>query len=305
MFGLIFLGVIGIILGFVSSNKENPLNKFRALFIVVGVCVISIGIFTSAVRQIDAGTVGVQKLFGEVQKEVLYEGLNLINPLIDVVKVDTRQQNYTMSSTPGEGNVRGEDGISVLTSDGLQVVIDLSVIFRINPVNAPEVIKTIGPKYESVIVRPTIRSKIRDIAANFLAIQLYSEKKEEFESELRVIIQEVFDKNGFILEQLLVRKIGLPESVKQSIEDKLKADQEAQKMQFVLQKERLEADRKRVEAQGIADRQKILDMGLSNKILMYEQIQVQKELVKSPNSKIIVLGADGKNSTPLIINGSR
>lgn len=304
MFGLIFLGVIGIILGFVASSRDNPLSRFKGLFYTVGILLVIVGILTSAVRQIDAGTVGVKKLFGKVQDEVLYEGLNLINPFMNVVEVDIKQQNYTMSSTQGEGKVRGGDGIAVLTSDGLQVGIDLTVIFRINPVKAPEVIKTIGPNYESVIVRPTIRSKIRDIAANFLAIQLYSEKKEEFEQELRIKIQDVFDKNGFILEQLLIRKIGLPESVKQSIEDKLKADQEAQKMQFVLQKEKLEAERKRVEATGIADRQRILDSGLSTKILLYEKIQVQKELVKSPNSKIILLG-ENNNGTPIIVNSGK
>lgn len=303
MIGLIFLGVIGLILAFVAGNRDNPLNRFKGIFYIFGFLFIAIGISTSAIKQIDAGTVGVKKLFGDVQDGVLTQGLNFINPLVNIVVVDIKQQNLSMQSETKEGG-SGESAISVLTSDGLQVNIDLSVIYRVDSKSAPKIIETIGVDFEKKRIKPVIRSKIRNNATKFSAVQLYSERREEFEKSLRDDISEDFDLNGFILEDLLVRKIDLPARLMESIEQKLTADQEAQRMEFVLQKEIQEAERRRVEARGVADAQKILDSGLTRKVLQYEQIQIQKELVKSQNSKIILLG-NNENGTPIIVNGEK
>lgn len=300
MFGLIFLGIISLVLGFAASNRENPLNRFKSLFYLAGVALVGIGILTSAVKQIDAGTIGVQKLFGKVQEKVLIQGLNFVNPLVEVVEVDIKQQNLSMQSETTEARSAGS-AIPVLTSDGLQVNIDLSVIYRVDSKSAPKIIETIGVDFEKKRIRPVIRSKIRNNATKFSAVQLYSERREEFEASLRSDISQDFELNGFILEDLLVRKIDLPTRLMESIEQKLTADQEAQRMEFVLDKEIREAERKRVEARGIADAQKILDSGLTNKVLRYEQIQVQKELVNSPNSKIILLGESDGKTPPFII----
>jgi regulator of protease activity HflC (stomatin/prohibitin superfamily) len=302
MIGLIVFGLIGIIIGIASGRTDNPLSKFKSLFIIVGVIFIALGVFNKGVKQIEAGTVGVKKLFGDVQEGVLYQGLNFVNPFLDIVIVDIKQQNLSMQSETSEGR-GGESAISVLTSDGLQVNIDLSVIYRVDPLVAPKIIEKIGVDFEKKRIKPVIRSKIRNNATKFSAVQLYSEKREEFEKLLRDDISEDFDINGFVLEDLLVRKIDLPTRLMESIEQKLTADQEAQRMQFVLQKEIQEAERKRVEARGVADAQKILDSGLTRKVLQYEQIQVQKELVKSQNAKVILLGND--NKTPIILNGER
>jgi len=258
-----------------------------------------IGIATQSIRQIDTGQIGIQKLFGKIQPNILVEGLNFVNPLVEVIKVDIKTQNYTMTSSTEETSM-ADDAIPVLTSDGLQVVIDLTALYRIIPSEAPNVIRTIGTGFEAKIVRPIIRSKIRNNAAAYEAIQLYSLKREEFETSLRDEIEADFNKRGFFLEQLLIRKINLPQSVKESIERKLTADQEAQRMEFVLVKEKQEAERKRVEAQGVADAQKILNSGLSEQVLKYESINVLKELVKSENAKVILMG-DGKNSPSVII----
>ncbi len=297
--GIIFFGVVVLVLGLVAKNQDNPLSRFRSLLIIVGALITVVGAGTQSIRQIDAGEIGIQKLFGKVQTKVLVEGLNFVNPLVEVIKVDVKTQNYTMTSQDEDKTI-GDDAIPVLTSDGLQVVIDLTALYRIIPEEAPKIIRTIGPVYETKIVRPIIRSKIRNNAAAYEAIQLYSLKREEFEISLRDEIEKDFNSRGFILEQLLIRKINLPQSVKESIERKINADQEAQRMEFVLNKEKQEAERKRVEAQGVADAQRILNLGLSDQVLRYESINVLKELVKSDNAKVIIMG-DGKNSPPVII----
>ena len=263
---------------------------------------IVLSIFSSMFKQINAGQVGVQSLYGSVQNDVLESGLRLINPLMDVTIFDTQTQNYTMSAVHDEGSKAGDDAIRVLSADGLEVIIDLSVLFKVKPSSAPEILRTIGTDYLDKIVRPIARTAIRDNAVAYDAVALYSSKRDEFQNKIFQTINKSFVKRGLELEQLLVRNITLPASVKTTIESKINAEQEAQKMTFVLQKERQEAERKRVEAQGIADYQRILSSGLSDKQLQYETILAQKEIALSPNTKIIIMG-NGKNA-PIILGGN-
>jgi len=179
-------------------------------------------------------------------------------------------------------------------------VIDLTVLYRISPQDAPKIFKQIGVNYSDKIVRPVTRTRIRDNAVYYEAVALYSTKRDEFQQRIFRTIEEDFKKRGLLLENLLVRNITLPQSVKAAIELKINAEQEAQKMQFVLQKERQEAERKRVEAQGIADYQRIISESLTEKQLQYEQIKAMKELAASPNAKIIMMG---KSGTPVILDG--
>ncbi|MFN0015167.1 MAG: prohibitin family protein, partial [Saprospiraceae bacterium] len=238
-------------------------------------------------------------LFGKVQPGILTEGLNMVNPLVDVVDYDVKTQNYTMSAVHDEGDQEGDDAIRVLTADGLEVVIDLSVLYHIVPEKSPDILRSIGRDIKDVIVRPVSRTKIRDNAVFYDAVALYSTKREEFQLKIFQSIEKEFTARGIVLENLLIRNIQLPESVKQTIESKINADQESQKMKFVLDKERQEADRKRVEAQGIADYQRILTSTLTDKLIQYEQIKVQKELVTSPNAKVIIMG-NGKTAPILL-----
>ena len=197
---------------------------------------------------------------------------------------------------------QGDDAIRVLSSDGLEVTIDLSVLFRVQANQAPGILKEIGSDYVDKIVRPVSRTAIRDNAVYYEAVALYSVKRQEFQDKIFKTISESFAKRGLVLEQLLVRNITLPESVKKTIESKINAEQDAQKMTFVLQKERQEAERKRVEAQGIADYQRILSTGLSDKQLQYEAIKAQKEIALSPNTKIIIMG--NSKGAPVIIGNN-
>jgi regulator of protease activity HflC (stomatin/prohibitin superfamily) len=264
---------------------------------ISGGVLILIGISIASVKQIEPGQVGVQKLFGKVSNNILESGLNLVNPLVEVVKFDIKTQNYTMSGVHDEGEKAGDDAIRVLSADGLEVIVDLTVLYKVIPQEAPRILKEIGTDYKNTIVRPICRTKIRDNAVYYDAISLYSSKRDEFQAKIFSSIEKDFKERGLILEQLLVRNLTLPASVKATIESKINAEQEAQKMTFILQKEKQEAERKRVEAQGIADYQRILSTGLSDKQLQYEMI---KAISTSPNAKLIIL--DSKRNTPFIID---
>jgi len=295
---IIFIGIAVIVIGFVIANNESPAKPFSGTIRIVGLLIVLVGAGLASVKQIEPGDVGVQKLFGKVNKNILESGLNVINPLVEVVTFDVRTQNYTMSAVHDEGDKAGDDAIRVLTADGLEVVIDLTVLYRVLPNEAPRILSEIGTDYRNTIVRPICRTKIRDNAVYYDAIALFSSKRDEFQARIFKTIESDFKGRGLVLEQLLVRNITLPESVKTTIESKINAEQEAQKMTFVLQKEKQEAERKRVEAQGIADYQKILSTGLSDKQLQYEMI---KAIATSPNAKLIIM--DTKKSSPIIIDG--
>lgn len=296
---LLILGLIAVAVGIAVAKSDNKFQSFGKVIRLGGWALVIIGILTSCVVQIDAGQVGVQKLFGKVQSRILQSGLNFVNPLVDVVKLDIKTQNYTMSGIHDEGQKSGDDAIRVLTADGLEVTIDLSVLYRIVPADAPRLLAQTGEDFEDKIVRPLTRTRIRDNAVYYDAVALYSTKRDEFQQRIFRNIEDDFKKRGLLLENLLVRNITLPASVRATIEQKINAEQEAQKMQFVLQKEKQEAERKRVEAQGISDYQRIISESLTDRQLQYESIKAQLELAKSQNSKIIIMG---KGNTPVILN---
>ena len=294
----IILGILVLIVAIALRTVPN-VSGFSRVGIMVAVGFILLGIIISSFVQIDAGYVGVTKLFGKVQPVVLNSGLHVINPLYEVERLDVRTQNYTMSGTNDEGHKSGDDAIRVLTADGLEVTIDLSVLYHVIPSEAPRLIRETGINYEDKIIRPVSRTKIRDNAVYYEAVALYSTKRDEFQARIFKTIDDEFKKRGLLLEVLLVRNITLPNAVKGSIEQKIQAEQDAQKMQFVLQKEKQEADRKRIEAQGIADYQRIISESLTDKQLQYEQIKAYKEIALSQNAKIIVMG---KGNTPVILD---
>ncbi|MGB4414128.1 MAG: prohibitin family protein [Paludibacter sp.] len=298
MIYLVIIGVIVLAIGFSVKKSNSPLNQFAGTIKMIGAGIIIVGAVLASIVQINPGEIGVQKLFGKVNNNILESGLNVVNPLVDVVTFDTKTQNYTMSGVLDEGEKSADDAIRVLSADGLEVIIDLTVLYKVIPSQAPRILQEIGTDYKNTIVRPICRTKIRDNAVYYDAVALYSTKRDEFQGRIFKTIETDFKTRGLMLEQLLVRNITLPASVKTTIESKINAEQEAQKMTFVLQKEKQEAERKRVEAQGIADYQKILSVGLSDKQLQYEMI---KAIATSPNAKLIIMGG-GKNSTPVILD---
>lgn len=297
---LIILGILVMLAATLFVKNNTPTEKLKPAGRIIGFIFILLGIFTSCIKQIDPGEIGVKVLFGSIKNDVLYSGLHFINPMLNIKTLDVKTQNYTMSGINDEGDKQGDDAIKVLTSDGLEVTIDLTVLYRIVSVDAPKLLRETGEDFRDKIVRPITRTKIRDNAVYYQAVDLFGNKRDEFQQRIYKSIEEDFKKRGLMLEQLLVRNITLPNSVKASIESKINAEQDAKKMEFVLQKEKQEAERKRVEAQGIADYQRIINTGLTDQQLQYEQIKAMKELALSANAKVIVMG---KGNTPLIING--
>ena len=295
---LIIIGILVLVASF-AIQRSPEYGHFSKVVRGIAALILLAGVLSKCFVQIGAGQVGVKSLFGKVQNDVLSSGLHFVNPLVDVKRMDIKTQNYTMSGIHDEGAQTGDDAIRVLTSDGLEVTIDLTVLYKLLPSEAPQLLRETGDDYTNKIVRPVTRTKIRDNSVYYEAIALYSTKRDEFQQRIFTSIENDFKKRGLILEQLLVRNITLPQSVKTSIEQKISAEQDAQKMEFVLQKEKQEAERKRVEAQGIADYQRIINIGLTDQQIQYEQIKAYLELAKSDNAKVIIMG---KGNAPIILD---
>ena len=295
----IILGIL-LLIASVTLLKSNPqLSRFKGTAGIVGFGFVVAGIVASSIVQVNPGEIGIKILFGNIQKDVLSSGLHFVNPLLEIRKLDVKTQNYTMSGVNDEGNQQGDDAIRVLTSDGLEVTIDLTVLYKVVATSAPKLLSETGSDFKDKIVRPITRTKIRDNAVYYQAVDLFGNKRDEFQLRIYKSIESDFKSRGLMLEQLLVRNITLPNSVKASIESKINAEQDAKKMEFVLQKEKQEAERKRVEAQGISDYQRIINTGLTSQQLQYEQIKAIKELSLSTNAKVIIMG---KGNTPVILD---
>lgn len=232
----IILGVIIFLLGLGFNRTDENMRRFSSPARLIGSIIIAIGVLMSCIIQIDAGQVGVKKLFGKVQNDVLTSGLHFINPLLEVEKMDVKTLNYTMSGIHDEGAKSGDDAIRVLTSDGLEVTIDLTVLYKVLPSDAPKLVRETGLDYTDKIVRPLTRTKIRDNAVYYEAVALFSSKRDEFQQRIFKSISDDFKNRGLILEQLLVRNITLPQSVKTSIEQKISAEQDAQRCSLFCRK---------------------------------------------------------------------
>src|SRR5476651_1985677 len=203
------LGVIVLIVGMMLKRSPEPGNRFGGTATTVGIVLVVAGILLSSFKIIEPGKVGVQTLLGKVQDNILESGPHLINPAVEVTTFNIQTQNYTMSAKSGEGQVEGDDAIRVLSSDGLEVTIDLSVLYTINPAKAPFILQNIGVNYEDKIVRPVTRTAIYNNAVNYQAVDLYSTRRQEFEAKISKTITDNFAKNGLEVQQILVRNISL------------------------------------------------------------------------------------------------
>jgi regulator of protease activity HflC (stomatin/prohibitin superfamily) len=294
--------VIAVVTALRKSNQTNPgISKILGMVRTVSAIGIAVAVIFSCIAQVGAGEAGVQILFGSVQDGVLKSGLNLVNPLVNVESMDTRTQAYTMSSIQDEGQQKGDDAISTLSSDGLTLKLDLTVWYRLNENDAPQVYRTIGTDYVEKIVRPAVRTAIRDVSVGYSATDIYSIKREDFVREVTKNLESSFNGRGVILERVLLRNVELPEKVRAAIDEKIASEQRAQQMVYVLQKEKQEAERKRVEAQGIADYNRIVSQSITDQVLQLKGIEATLELGKSNNSKMVIM--NGK-SMPLIFGAN-
>jgi prohibitin 1 len=241
----------------------------------------------SAVTRVDSGHVGVLTLFGKVTPDVLEEGIHLINPLKATHELSVRTQEL-------------KETASVPSSEGLVLNLDTSLIYHLDPGKAAEVYQKIGPRYVDVLIEPNLRSAIREATASHSANALYSGEREMVAKQIVAQLTSLLTPRGVVVESILLRDIQLPNTLRASIELKQQAEQEALAMSFRLQKEKQEAERKRIEAQGISDFQRIVAQGISSQLLEWKGIEATENLAKSPNAKIVVIGS-GKNGLPLIL----
>ncbi len=308
MFGtFIFFVLVGIVALIIrsryteTSNTRVDVHKTAGIVSKVAFGIAIVFLVMSSAIVVPAGNVGVQVFFGNVQEDALESGFHVVNPLMEINNMDVRTQAYTMSAVHDEGTKSGDDAIEVLTSDGLTLKLEITVQYRLLPSAAPVVYKSIGEDYVDKIVRPEIRSALRDKAVNYMSTDLYSIKREDFVVKVKTLLEDAFKKRGLVLEGVLLRDVTLPQTVQLSINAKISAQQDAQKMEFVLQKESQEADRKRIEAQGIQDYQKIVALSLSQQILEWKGIEATEKLAESPNAKIVIVG-NAKNGLPLVLS---
>ncbi len=308
IFGIIILIAVFIFRGSFKVKPEDrrfqDKLKARQFASFGGFALAAILIIASLIRIVPAGNVGVQVLFGKVLTgSTLSEGLNVVNPFIDLEIMTIRTQAYTMSIAAEEGQRYGDDAITSLTRDGLEIAMDLTVWFHLDGTQAAIVFQKIGKDYVQKIVRPAARTAIRNTTVKYNAVEIYSEKREEVQTEINTSLAKLFVERGIILEKVLLRNIKLPAKVKNAIEAKLEAEQDAQKMEFVLLKEIKEADRKKIEAGGIANAQKIIAQSLIGErgraYLSWKYLENLRGLYQSPNNTIVIAPYD-KSFIPLL-----
>ena len=266
--------------------------------IVILVIITVIGIFTggflSPYTIIPAGETGVYVYFGNVDDKELKSGFHLKNPLASVKKRSIRTEEYTMSVAQGEGEKEGNDSIDALTKEGLTVKMDITVFYAMQEDKASDIYKTLGLNYEEKIIRTEIRSSIRAIAANYEAKDLYSEKRDEVEAQIIISLKEQIEPRGITIENALLRNIILPNKLTNAISDKLEMEQQSQKMEFVLEKEKLEAERKAVEAEGIKKSQDIISESLTPAYVRWYSIEMMKDLAGSENTTFLFVPTDNQ-----------
>ena len=254
---------------------------------IIGLILFVLLIIGGPIKVVPAGHVGVKDLFGRVSPNVLKPGVNLVFPFTRVIKMSIQ-------------TLEVKETAEVPSKEGLMMELEGSLLYRLDPAKAAEMYKTVGRNYQEIVVHPQMRSAIREITASYDAKALYSAQREKIASETFDLFQKMAGGRGIIAEAVLLRKIGLPPIVANAIQEKLKREQEAEQMKFVLQKESQEAERKRIEAQGIADYQKIVALGLSPQILEWKGIEATEKLAMSPNTKVVVVG-NPKSGLPIII----
>lgn len=243
-----------------------------AIVVVVILLLVSLTFIGSFFTIIDAGTVGVVSTFGKVNETVLDPGFHLKNPFANIIHMNVRTSSYTMSGTYSEGEVSGDDSIQALASDGGLVWFDVTVLYKLKSDKASVVYKELGLSYEENIVRPAIRSTIRSVAANYPVNELYSTKRSEVQSKIYETLITNIEKRGIQVEEVLLRKVNISEQLSDSIEQKLAAEQEVQRLTFEIQKAEKEAERKKVEAEGQKEAQRIINESLTDKYLYYMYI---------------------------------
>ena len=273
----------------VRKVQQNIMFRTVSNASILAAVVFGISALAQCFTQIPAGYVGVVDIFGIVSEKTFPAGINLVNPLASVVKYSIQTKEH-------------KEMMQVLSREGLTIGLEVSALYKLNPDSAARVYKTVtGGDYETIILIPQFRSICRAVTASFQASALYSTERERLSGSIQEELAKTISPRGVIIENTPIRNVALPVQLTEAIEQKQKADQESQRMEFILTKEKQEADRKRIEAQGIADFQRIVAAGISEQLLRWKGIEATLKIAESNNTKVVIIGS-GKDGLPIILD---
>jgi regulator of protease activity HflC (stomatin/prohibitin superfamily) len=282
----VILALLVAVVGVVGSRSgRDPAARRAALTGSLALAVVLL--LAAAVKIVPAGHVGVVDFLGNVSDRALLPGVRLVNPLARVHRLSVRTRELTETA-------------NVPSSEGLVMQLDVTLLYNLTPATAPEVYRTLGSNYEDVFVMPQLRSHLRGATASFEAKALYTAGREVVATRVLQDLAPALTARGFENAQVLLRAVTLPNQLRASIEQKLQAEQASEQMRFVLERERQEAERKRIEAQGIADFQRIVVQGIDERLLRWKGIEATQALAASQNAKVVIVG--GRDGLPLILN---
>lgn len=231
------------------------------------------------------GNVGVKRTIGKIDDKIIEPGAKLYNPFATkMIVVPIRTENIEVS-------------LVLPSKEGLNVKADISILYHIEKTKATTIVGEIGMDYESTVIMPVFRASAADVTARYMAKDMHTGNRFEIESAIKTQMMKIIGERGFVIEAVLMKSISLPDGLYRAIEEKLQAEQDAQRMEFILQKERQEASRRTIEAEGIRDANKIISEGLTPQIIQYKTIEAYRELSKSPNAKLII----GSGQQPILM----
>ena len=258
----------------------------------------------ASLRTVPSSTVSYRNMFGHISEEPLAPGIHFVNPLAELINMPLYKNKY-------------HDKISVASNEGLSVKVGVNVNYRLTQESAREIYMHYRDNYEDILIRPLIKSALREIMTGYEAKDLYtSEARDQIWGKLKSKIIEKLEAEGIVTDELFINDIELPEQLKLSIEAKLKAEQDNEKVNFTLEKERkenkfklemerVEAERKKIEAEGIKTFQDIVSQGLTQELIQWKGINATEKIAKSNNSKVVVIGNKSTNGLPIILgNGA-
>lgn len=280
-----------IVAFFVYRNAKKRFQKSETTFASLGIAVALFIALLQCFTVIPAGHTGVIDFLGYVSDNTLKPGVNIVNPMANVEKMSIKTQEI-------------KEMMNVPSEEGLGVDLEISLLFKLNPQKANEIYKTVGPNYVEIILVPQFRSVVRGVTARYEAKALYTASREKLAGEIVDELENLVGPRGITIEQAPLRQITLPPGLFKSIEEKMQAEQESQRMAFILRKEEQEADRKRIEAKGIADFQEIVSKGISEQLLKWKGIEATEKLANSQNSKVVIIGS-GKDGLPIILGSDK
>ncbi|MBN1302160.1 MAG: prohibitin family protein [Melioribacteraceae bacterium] len=288
---LFIVAIIILIVGVIMNRSLKKSGRRQEATLSLGAIVIGLGIAVfNLFTVVPAGTVGVVDFLGMVSDNTLKAGVNVVNPMANVIKFSIKTQEL-------------KETMNVPSEEGLSVQLEISLLFKLDPDNANKIYKTVGSNYADIILMPQFRSVVRGVTARYEAKALYTASREKLAGEIMEELGNLVGPRGITVEAAALRQIILPPRLTQSIEEKLQAEQESQRMAFVLKKEEQEAERKRIEAKGIADFQAIVSEGINQNLLRWKGIEATEKLANSTNSKVVVIGS-GKDGLPLILGNN-